>query len=380
MGLPKVTLIYGNGNLLQDIAAVDGISGIVGTVATVGLQGATKIVYNLDDAIAQGYTSLAEPTMYRHLQEFYQEVGGSQKLYVMGVADTMTLAQMVDDTNVNGAKKLTQFAGNEIRLLTVFRKPPGGYNGGANFIDSDVTTAITNSKVFAQSRLAELKPLRILIEGRVQNPAAANTLTPTGSANGSAGVVLGGSLNDGSASVGTALGRAVKYGAHIKLGKVANGPLSLATAFIGTTAVKDRLDIATLNDAGFITLMQHPQKAGFFFAIDRMCSTDDYRLLAYGRVVDKAAIIAAAVYVERIEGEVDIAPDGTIETNVIIDLEKQIEQQIILAMGEQISGITVIIAANQNIIATSKLIVKLRIRPLGYTSFIDVELGLTATT
>jgi hypothetical protein len=379
MPLPKVTLLYGNGNLLQDIAAVDGIAGIVGTVATVGLQGATKIVYNLDDAIAQGYTLLAEPDMYRHLQEFYAEVGGSQKLYVMGVANTMTLAQMVDDTNVNGAKKLTQFAGNEIRLLTVFRKPPAGYNGGANFIDSDVQTAITNSRVFAQSRLAELKPLRILIEGRVQNPAAANTLTPTGSANGFAGVVLGGSLNDGSASVGLALGRAVKYGAHIKLGKVANGPLTLATAFIGSTAVKDRLDIATLNDAGFITLMQHPQKAGFFFAIDRMCSIDDYRLLAYGRVIDKAAIIAAAVYVERIEGEVEVEAGGNIATNVIIDLEKQIEQQINVAMGNQISGIEVIIAANQNIITTSKLVVRLRIRPLGYSSFIDVELGLIAS-
>lgn len=380
MPLPKVTLIYGNGNLLQDIAAVDGIAGIVGTVATVGLQGTCKIVYNLDDAIAQGYTAGAEPTMYRHLQEFYAEVGGSQKLYVMGVANTMTLAQMVDDTNVNGAKKLTQFAGNEIRLLTVFRTPPGGYNGGVNFIDSDVAAALITSKAFAQSRLTELKPLRILIEGRVQNPAAANTLTPTASANGFAGVVLGGSLNDGSASVGTALGRAVKYGAHIKLGKVANGPLSLTTAFIGNVAVKDRLDIATLNDAGFITLMQHPQKAGFFYAIDRMAATDDYRFLAYGRIVDKAAIIAAAVYVERIEGEVDVAADGTIETSVIIDLEKQIEQQIINGMGEQISGVTVIIAKGQNIVSTNKLTVKLRIRPLGYTSFIDVELGLTPTT
>jgi Protein of unknown function (DUF2586) len=380
MGLPKVTLLYGNGNLLQDIAAVDGIAGIVGTVATVGLQGVPKVVYNLDDAIAQGYTLAAEPDMYRHLKEFYAEVGGNQKLYVMGVVNTMTLALMLDDTNATGAKLLTTFAGNEIRLLTVFRKPVGGYNGGANFIDSDVTTALTNSKVFAQSRLAELKPLRILIEGRVQNPAAANTLTPTASANGFAGVILGGTLNDGSASVGVAIGRAVKYAAHIKMGKVANGALSISTCFIGTVAIKDRLDIGTLNDAGFITFMQHPQKAGFFFAIDRMASTDDYRLLAYGRIVDKAAIIAAAVYVERIEGEVEIDAAGLIATNVIIDLEKQIEQQIIVAMGAQISGVIVVIAANQNIITTSKLTVKLRIRPFGYSSFIDVELALTGTT
>jgi hypothetical protein len=318
--------------------------------------------------------------MFRHLEEFYGELTGNQELHIMIVPDTMTMEDMLDNTNADGAKKLIAASQGKVRMLAVFRSPGEGYDGGDAFIDSDVASAITNSKVFAEARLAELVPLRILIEGRVQNPDEENTLTPKESTNGFAGVVLGGSLDDGSASVGLALGRAVKYPAHVKLGKVANGPLTIDEVFIGDLPLAEVLDLDSLHGAGFISFMTHPQKAGFFFGIDRMCSVDDYRLLAYGRVIDKAAVIAAAVYVEQIEDEVDTEANGDIASYVVSDLEKQIEQQVNVAMGAQISGFTALINAAQNIINTSKFLIKLRVRPKGYKSFIDVELGLNAGT
>jgi hypothetical protein len=296
----------------------------------------------------------------------------------MTVPNTMTMAQMLDNTNEGGAKKLITDAQGKVRLLGVFHKPAAGYNGGTDFIDSQVAAAILNAKGFAQARLTELVPLRVLIEGRVQNPQANNALQPKTSSNGYTGVVLGGTRNDGSASVGLALGRAVKYGAHIKLGKVANGPLSISTAYIGDKQIKDVLNLTELHDAGFISFMQHPQKAGFYFGIDRMSSTDDYRLLAYGRVVDKAAVIAAAVYVEDLEGEVAVDAEGKIDASVLSHLEAKIRQQINLSMADQISALIVYINPSQDVINTGKLTIKLRVRPFGYTSFIDIDLGLEA--
>jgi len=380
MSLPKVTVLYANGNLLQDVGELDGVAALMGTGTTPGLLGIPKVVYSLADAELQGFTLAAEPDMHRHLKEFYGELGANKELHIMIVPDTMTLTQMLDNTSATGAKKLTINAPGKIRLLGVYRKPAGGYNGGANFIDSDVTTAITNSKVFGEARLTELSPLRMLIEGRVQNSAAANTLTPKNSTNPWAGVVLGGSLNDGSASVGLALGRAVKYGAHVKIGKTANGPLTIDQVYIGTALLKDVANLTTLHGDGFISFMTHPQKAGFFFGIDRMCSVDDFYLLARGRVVDKAAVIAAAVYAEQIEDEVDTEPGtGNIATYVVSDLKNQIEQQINVAMAGQISDVKAGIEPDQDIITTSKLNVKLRVQPLGYKSFIEVEIGLTAS-
>jgi hypothetical protein len=378
MSLPKVSVLYSNGNLLQDVDAVDGIAALCGTGSSAGLLGVPTTVYSLEDAVEKGYSEAVEPAMYRHLKEFYSEVAGNQELHIMILPDTMTMAQMLDNTNESGAKKLIADAQGKVRLLGVFHKPAAGYNGGTGFIDSQVATAITNSKTFAAARLAELVPLRILIEGRVQNESATNTLQPKTSSNGFAGVVLGGSEPDGSASVGLALGRAVKYGAHIKLGKVANGPLSINKACIGTKELKQIAGLAELHDAGFISFMQHPQKAGFYFGIDRMSSTDDYRLLAYGRVIDKAAVIAAAVYVEDLEGEVAVEADGKIAISVLSHLQAKIIQQINVAMADQISGVEVYINPAQDVINTGKLIVQLRIRPFGYTSFIDVDLGLIA--
>lgn len=378
MSLPRVSILYSNGNLLQDVAAIDGIAALCGTGSTPALQGVPNVVYNLTDAEEKGYTESAEPDLYRHLKEFYSEVAGNQKLYVMTLASTVTMPQMLDNTNNDGAKKLLAFARGEVRLLAVYHKPAAGYNGGVDFIDTQVQSAVTAAKTFCEARLKELTPIRVLIEGRVQNSEAVNTLQPATLSNGYAGVVLGGTQTDGSASVGLTLGRAVKYGAEIKLGKVANGPLSIDTAYIADKDITQRFDLETLHDAGFISFMTHPQKGGIFFGIDRMCSKDDYRLLAYGRIVDKAAVIAAAVYTEELESEVTVTPGGKIADVDIKHLESRITQQVNVAMGNQISDFQAVINPDQDIINTNTLNVQLRVLPLGYTTFINITLGLVA--
>lgn len=378
MSLPRVSVLFSNGNLLQDIAAIDGIAGLCATVVTPGLIGVVKAVYNIDDAIAKGYTEAAEPFIYRHLKEFYGELNGNQELWVMGTADTQTMADVLDNTLATSAKKLTLAADGKVRLLGVARKPAAGYAAGANFIDTDVSAALTKAKVFAEARLAELRPLRILIEGRIATEASSTILSVKDADIDYAGVVLGGSLPDGTASVGLALGRAVKYGAEIKMGKVANGPLSIDTAYIGSKTVKELVNLEALHDAGFISFMSHPNKAGVYFGVDRMANTKDYRLLVYGRIVDKAAVIAAATYMEELESEIDVDADGKLSELDIAHLRGRLEQQINVAMADQISGLSILIDPNQNIINTSKLKVKLSVRPKGYATNIEVDLGLSA--
>lgn len=378
MSLPKVTITFSNGNLLLAIDAIDGITAIVDTVYTVGLIGVPKQVFNLDDAIAQGFTEDDEPVMYRQIHEFYKELAGDQELWLMGTAETMTMAEALDHTDDDGAVKLMNAAEGKIRILFVGRKPDGGYDPGVAFYDADCEPAILAAKTFEEAELALLRPLRILVEGRVVNEDSLDRFEPKTAGVGQAGLIVGGSLNDGSASGGVLLGRAAKYGAEIKVGKVANGPLSITEAYIGTKLIKDVPGLAALHGSGVISFMKHPRKAGIYFGIDRMASIDDYRLLAYGRIVDKAAIIAAATYIEELEDEVTVEANGNISTLDIAHLEGRLTQQINVGMGDQISGVTVYINPAQDIINTSRLTVKLRVRPKGYKSFIDVDLGLTA--
>lgn len=380
MSLPKVRIGYSNKNLLAAVAAIDGIAGLVGTVATAGLIGVPKQVFSLADAESKGFTQAAEPTFHRHLKEFYDEIGGEQELWIMGVAETMTMTQVLTSTELEGAIKLVKAANGAIRMLGTFRKPQAGYDAGADFLDADVEDAILAAKAFCEGRLAELIPLRVLIEGRVADEDSITVFKPSTASNGFAGVVLGGTLADGSASVGLVIGRACKYAAHIKLGKVKNGPLTIAEAFIGTKKVSELDSLATLHGYGFISFMKHPNKAGIYIGIDRMASTDDFRILAHGRVIDKAAVLAAAIYIEELESEVDVNADGQINELDIEHLKGGIMQTINQEMDGQISknGVTVLIDPKQNIISTGKLKVKVKIRPKGYTSEIDVELGLDA--
>ncbi len=380
MSQPKVIILFSNNNLLRNINVLDGIAGIVGTAQTVGLQGVPKVVFSLQDAITQGFTEAAEPFLYKHLADFYREVGGNQKLYVMGVANSVTMEDMLDTTNQVHAKQLVDFAEGEIRLLGVVRNPPVGYDGGTEFIDADVPAAVTMSKTFAEGCLAALKPLRVLIEGRIEDEASNTIYTPNAANNGYAGVVIGNNTSGKGAAVGLALGRAVKYGAHIKLGKVANGALTINTAFIGTKPLSQVLNLETLSNKGFIHLMKHPMKAGFFFGRDWMCSNDDFRFLTNGRCADKAAVLSAATYVEQIESEVVLdAETGKIRESDVTFLEQLIAQQIEARMGDQVSAVKVYINPDQNIVNTGKLNVRVRLVPLGYTTEIEVEIGLAAS-
>lgn len=346
-----------------------------GTMIALRINGAVVA----EQATNGGTSQVVNEHLYRQVKEYYDAVGGRQELWVMTVANTVTMAEMLNKNTTDHAPALLAAGGGRIRLLAVCRQPDGAYDGGTDFIDSDVPAALAAGKQLVQAQQDGLNFLRVLVEGRVANTTSTSYFEPKVSSNGYAGVVLGGSRNDGSASVGTILGRACRYGAHIKVGKVANGPLPITTAYIGAKEVSTLSNLGYLHGLGYISFMSHPGKSGYYAGIDRMASTDDYRLLAYGRLVDKAATIAAAVYIDSLESEVELQADGKIASQEVAYLRAIVSQQIQALMGDQISGHQVLIAEDQNIVNTGKLVVQLRIQPLGYTSFIEVTVGLTAT-
>lgn len=378
--LPNISVMYQNGNLLRDIAVLDGIMGLVATGSTPALLAEPLVVYNLQDAVDQGITIEDEPFAYFHIQEFYKEVAGKQKLFVMLVDEDTTLTDMVTHTNTtDSVVKLLDFAEGEIRMVGVCRQPPVSYNPGNGFFDTDVETAITAAKALGDFQLGKLDPVRVVIEGRVVDETETNTVIAKNSSNGYAMVVVGGSTGNGMASVGLLLGRAAKYPAHVKVGKVANGPLQVDSMYIGATEVKDFAGLDTLAGNGFLVPMKHKRKAGYYFATDRMCSDDDFRRLVFGRLADKATIIAQATYVEKLEGEVEMNPDGKIDELFLSTLEAEITQNINAQMDTQLSGNDVYINPSQNLINTPELEVELRLQPLGYLEKIKVIIGLVST-
>ncbi len=378
MKLPGVTVNVSNGNLMQDVAVADAVPALVATVKTTSLVGKTAEIYSLEDAVSLGYTESAEPFIYKLIKEYYNELGGKQLLYVYGIAQTTTMTKALTATEANSVAKLLLETEGEVNLIAIARNPESGYSAGSGFLDKDVETAVTASKALAENYQSQNKPVRLLIEGRVANESASNTYSPSEAGNGYAGVVLGGTSADGSAAVSIALARAVKYPAHVKIGNGQNGPLSALQIYIGTKPMEERSDLETLHEDGFIVFMHRTGSAGYYFGVDNMCESGDYRILVHGRVIDKAQRIAAKAYLPFVENDMRMESDGSINASDAIYLGSILETAIRAEMSEQISDVKVNVPVKQDVINTSNVNIQVSVLPLGYSSYITINLSLSS--
>lgn len=378
MPFPGVNVKVTNGNLQSQITVLDAVPALVATATTADLIGKTQQVYSLADAESKGYTAESEAFIHGLLEEYYNELGGTQRLFVFGTAEAMTMAQALAPTADKGVVQLLRDAGGEINLVAIARRPGADYEAGKAFLDTDVAAAVTACKSLCEAQQAANSPIRIMIEGRVADSTVANEYKPNEATNGFAAVVLGGSKPDGSAAVSVALARACKYGAHIKLGNGQNGALSISQVYIGTQRFEERVDMETLHDAGFLTFMHRPGAAGYYFGRDNTCATDDYSILAHGRIIDKAQRVATRAYLPYIETDIRVETDGSVNASDAAYIEGILDAALRSSMDGQMSNVKVEVPLSQDIIGSSTLQVEVALQPLGYLTWITVTLGLAA--
>lgn len=377
MSFPNISGVINSNNLLRNIDVNDGRAGLVVSVATQKLQNTLTKIYSLQDAQDKGFTQESEPFAYGNIQEYYRELAGSQPLCVYGYPPETTMEQMLDNTYEQGVKKLLFL--EDLNILAICRQPDTEYSAGSDFFDVDVSNAVMKSRALALEFQQKNKPFRLFIEARVNDPQAQNTLKPRDLNNEFAGIVLGGTVPDGSASVGLALARAAKYPAQVKLGSGQNGPLSATQIYIGSQPIEQRQDIETLHDLGLITFYHPPGEAGYYFGVDWMCTKNDFTLLVHGRIIDKAQRVIAQAGVPYLEDNIRINSDGTLNELDACHLEDIFKTSLRTNMEGQISDLDLVIERNQDIINTHTLHLTARILPLGYLTWITFELGLTTS-
>jgi len=377
MPVPGVSINVTNGNLKPEINVQDCVPGLLVSVNTEALVAKVMKIYSLDDAVAAGITETAEPLAYKQVKEYYEELGGKQLLYFFGIGKNMTKAEGLSATEANGVQKLLMAASGEITLIGIVTNKSA--NAGDKFLDADVEAAALAFKSTAQAWQKKNYPVRAIIEGLVANESADNTFKPNTASNGFCGVLLGDTENGGHACVGVALARAAKYECSQKIGAGSAGALSITTAYIGSQKVEDVVNLDQLHDDGFLVLMKRPGAAGYYFGRDNMCSNDDYKILAHGRVMDKAQRIAAKAYLPFIEEKVRVLKDGTIDPADATYIEATLLAAIKAAMSEQISDVDVKMPLDQDVINTDTTGVNVRILPLGYSTWIEVSMGFASS-
>lgn len=393
--LPRVKIDFANGALGSVAPSADCVVGMIATGADVTGDSNLKVgtVYVLkkfDDLTALGVTAENNAFLYKHVREFYSQAGDGQELWIMAVAASVKPSETLDRTN-NYARKLIQTANGRIRCLVVAHKPAPGYTATiANGLDNDVLTAAAKGQELAEWATNSLyAPLFVIIAARgyaKANKASLPDLT-TMSYN-RVGILLGDTVTGSEgAAVGLLAGRIAECPVQRHIGRVKDGALKADAIFIDDED-PSVADVETLHDKGFITFRCFTGKSGYFFTDDCLATgiADDYRSIARRRTIDKAYRIAYLTMLENVNDELPITDDGYMVPSVIKSWEAEMVAAIVnqmTSLGElgtdpadsADKGVKCYINPEQNIASTSRIVVKLQVKPYGYSKYMDVELG-----
>jgi len=397
--LPRVKIYFENGALGSVIPSPDGVLGVLANgvaVPNTFALGTAYVIKHFTDLLDNlGITAVNNANIVKFFSNFFTMAGDGTEVWLMAFADTVPLTDMLDVTITTNAKALIQAANGRLRGLIATRTPATGYAPTVTHaIDDDVYTAQVKAQALAEWATTTLMaPLFVIIEGRSYTGVASDLTDQTASAYNRVGIFIGDTVtNSGNACMGMIAGRIASVPVMRNIGRVKDGPIASLVAFIKDKSV-EKADPGSIHDKGFITLRTFVGRNGYFFSDDILCTkvTDDYRSLTARRTIDKAYRIAYDTLLEELLDEIPVNEDGTLQVPLVKSWQAKVENSIALQMtaNRELSsditnpndrGVECYIDATQNVVSTSRINIKVRVRPFGYSRYIDVYLGFKAVT
>lgn len=370
----------------------DSISGLAlsGPAATGLALNEPKAIFSVEEAEALGidasYDSTNSVDVYQQIVDFYDAAFTGIELWIVLFPQTTTMA-LACDANNQIVRKLLDEAEGRIKIWGINRIPDGAYVPTyVDGIDDDVNAAVLNADDLCKQLQTEHNPCRAFIGARDFQGDVGNLRDFKQNNNERVEVFLGSLTDAGSPSIGHLVGTYASLPVHRKASRVKNGDIGKTAAYLSDgNDVKDYKSAwDALNDKGYTFYRKHPNISGFYFSSDPTCVSDanDFSSMAYGRLIDKANRILFATTIEEVDNEVDIDAGGNIEPVTIKSYQNKIKNALVQGMEMNLSypakdSVRVEINPSQNVLATSELnIAGVFIKPKGFSSFINVPLGL----
>jgi hypothetical protein len=404
MALPRVIINLENGALSSVNAQDDAVCGLVASgVAVVSGDdtlfslSTAYLLTKLSDLDALGITSEdddANATIYKAVDEFYSEAPEGTKLWLLAAAASVSAEDLMDVDEANYAKKLIEAANGEIKFLMLAKADPALYEPTiADGLDADTYAAAAKAQELAEwATTNKFAPLFVILEGRHYTGVASALDDLTEGAYDRVCILIGDTISGSTgAAVGLLAGRLASIPVQRSISRVKSGALPPTTMYIASVAAENGSpDI--ISDAGFISFRTFVGKTGYYFTDDKLATepTGDYALIPRRRTIDKAYRIAYMTLVNELGDEVPINESGQIPHAIAKSIQNSVETAIendMTANGNlgtdpdnpNDTGVECFIDHSQNIVSTSKLVVKIRVRPYAYAKYIDVYLGFKTT-
>ena len=393
MALPRVKITFENGALGGVAPSEDGVCGLVAYATAVSTTFALNTPYlitKLDGLVALGITSEAtgaNAALYKTVKEFYSEAPDGTKLWVMGVAASTTIANLTDKAN-NIISPLLMAARGSINIL-MLKVASAAEPTMSGSIDGAVLTAVTNLQALAEDwTVNKYAPFMCLVEALSYNGVASSLPDLTVRSDNRVGVVLGDSVTGSAgAAVGLVAGRLAAEPVQRSLARVRSGAIKAETMYIGTNQA-ELGDPDVANDLGYIVPRTFVGKSGYYWSDDHLATgaSDDYCAIPRRRVIDKAYRIAYKTLVDEVAEDVPVDTNGKLAAYHCKGVETSVESAIVNSMTREGNlgtdpddasdlGVQCYIDPDQNILATSRFEASLRVKPYGYSKYIDVKLG-----
>lgn len=144
----------------------------------------------------------------------------------------------------------------------------------------------------------------------------------------------------------------------------------------------NKIQLDDLDDKGYIFLCKYSGlESGVFFSKDQTCSNGDYRTVARNRTIHKSRRAVRNALLPYVNSPLKVDPSTGYLSSAKITMFQNIVSDILTTMqnNEEISGFSVTIDKNQNVLKNDTLIIKYSLVPVGVASRIEVIEGLALT-
>lgn len=144
----------------------------------------------------------------------------------------------------------------------------------------------------------------------------------------------------------------------------------------------NKIQLDDLDDKGYIFLCKYSGlESGVFFSKDQTCSNGDYRTVARNRTIHKSRRAVRNALLPYVNSPLKVNPSTGYLSSAKITMFQNIVSDILTTMqnNEEISGFSVTIDKNQNVLKNDTLIIKYSLVPVGVASRIEVVEGLALT-
>ena len=385
MALPKVLFNIAKDGLGRT-TAIQKTTGLIATGVTVSSKvelGKSYQVFSLKEAIALGISETENAFAYKHVKAFYDQASTGTPLWLMLVSDATTMTAMLDKDGVFAPTLIAEAKG-AIRVLGVVKKATGSETITAG-LDADVQTAVVKAQALAEHFEKKYMPFRVVVSGNCWNGKVADLTNFSENELNKVACFIGNDDKEKEASVGLFLGKITKIPVQRKIHRVKDGSvLPLAAYFTDSTTIDSKAEQwDAIDDKGYIFFRTFVGRSGYYFSGDNTLTkpTDDFKSLCNGLVMDKAMLLSYGVLVEELSDEVLLSEDGSIHPAIIKSWQTKLEstlQSQMVSQGE-LSAVKIDIDPAQRVLQTGKVVIGIKLLPVGYADFIEVNIGFTTT-